>query len=421
MYDLKDSYHPYTILLPRIPSLVDDMDLTHRKQFIFWFLQKQQACKTDPDKGANDSSKNDGWKRAFLLPEETTSPLHGPTDEATEELEIQTIDKDVLNSLREYVGIDDTGVTRHHKLFHLVCNYLLLRFLISYGITTSSVLKDFKSTRNHLLNLSSKNLGKALTDQLKELLANDYDEDLDIPNWFDDIENDIGWLKDVDGKSSHKVKRDTYSMAELGYDQWHDRQRMKSFTQSGSENIEHNTNTKPQALKRLSDGKKGIFGSRLLISRFGAVDKKSIQMHEATSTGYLRKFEEEERGKDVAAVNSTPCNLPNPEFDSLLIGKSDYKWVKLRTVPESGRLNVCFISLSSVPDPKLKELGQQSEEIRWKIGFMIISNIFPDQVSRACQKFLSFPKYIMPFELIGLHRKSQHLRHILSGQLVSFG
>ena len=345
MYDFRNSFHPYTISLPKIPSLVDDIDKTNRKQFIFWFLQKQQACRTNPDKEVNDSSKNNGSKRAFPLSEETALPLHGHTDETTEDLEIQTIDKDVLNSLREYVGIDDKGVTRHHKLFHLVCNYLLLRFLISYGITTASVLKDFKSTRNHLLNLSSKNLGKALTDQLKELLTNDYDEDLDIPNWFDDIENDIGWLKDVDGKSSYKVKRDTHSMGELGYDQWHDRQRVRLFTLGGAENIEHDTHIDPQSLKILSGGKKGIAGSRLLISRFGAVDKQSIEMHEAASIGYLHKIEEEERGKDVAAVNSTPCSLPNPEFDSLLIAKSDYKWVKLRVVPEGGELNACVMIL----------------------------------------------------------------------------
>ncbi len=154
---------------------------------------------------------------SFLKSKKASSlVLDDLASDGTNDIDIDAIDKDVLENLREYVGINDKGVTRHHKLFHLVCNYLLLRFLISYGITTESVLKDFKSTRNHLLSLSNRNLGHVLTNQLKGLLATDYNYEKDPATLLDDLDNDIDWLRDAQVKQPISRRR-----RDMGVDEWY--------------------------------------------------------------------------------------------------------------------------------------------------------------------------------------------------------
>ena len=344
IYDFANTFHPNTIVLPQIPSIIDEIDLTNKQQFIFWFLQSQKSCRTNPDREVNVSSKDNDSQRALYLTGRANLPVQSNIGEVTNDIELETIDKDVLNSLREYVGIDDKGVTRHHKLFHLVCNYLLLRFLISYGITTESVLRDFKSTRNHLLTLSNKNLGKALTDQLKGLLANDYDENLDIPTWFDDIENDIDWLKDTDGKNRFKVKRDTYSLGGLGYDE---KPKMTVTGLDGGENGERHAISMIHSMKIIRAGDKAssssMTGSRLLMSKLEAAEKANIQVHETAGMEYLHKLEEENSDKDSASSTSTHCSMPKPVFDSLLISKMEYKWVKVKVLPNDGKIIIIYL------------------------------------------------------------------------------
>eukprot|EP00794_Sanderia_malayensis_P009320 gene9320-10303_t len=224
IYNFRNSFDPYTIMIPETPVLMTEMDPAKKKLFVMLLKPKPVMC---------DKSEKEAKQRRRITPKQSTNlqsrlaesisnlesdagmrfeeDLQRITNDRDEDgkgdIDIDAIDKDVLENLREYIGINDMGVTRYHKLFHLVCNYLLLRFLISYGITTESVLKDFKATRSHLLNLSNKKLGHVLTDQLKGLLANDYSKDSDFIPLLDDLDNDIEWLKGVKVKQSTRRKR----------------------------------------------------------------------------------------------------------------------------------------------------------------------------------------------------------------------
>ena len=338
IYDLRSTFPPYTIVLPRVPTLVDEVDSASKNRFIFWFPDEQQECAAAPEIKVNNSSVENGPERISTLSEINNLPVETQRDDATDDFEIETIDKDVLNSLREYVGIDYKGASRHHKLFHLVCNYLLLRFLISYGITTESVLQDFKSTRNRLLNMSSKDLGKALTDQLKGLLANDYNDDLDSPTWFDDIENDIDWLKDVGGERRHKVKRDIYSLSELRGNQRNYGKRVKVANLEGDKKTESDDFRLPQSLHIVSARKGGSASNKLLVHGFEALDEKAT--HEADIKDYSKRRNGERKNeKHKDNFNSTHCTLPRPTFDSLTVGKTDFKWGKVKRLPENGKIN----------------------------------------------------------------------------------
>ena len=353
IYDFRSAFDPYTITLPRVPLLVAETNISNEKQFIFWFSKQHQSCRNDLQKVANESSNGKETKARLSLSDVNNLSMHGPAaDDVTDNLDIETIDKDVLNNLREYVGIDEKGVTRHHKLFHLVCNYLLLRFLISYGITTESVLKDFKSTRNHLLNLSNRNLGKALTDQLKGLLANDYDKDINIPPWFDEIENDIDWLRDPGDKSNAKAKRDTYSLSEADEDLWYAGRRMQLASLDEDESGESTPAGIPESLKMMLSEKEEGATSEMLMSKLvtGLKDKASWQNQKAVgSRKELERLEEKESDREEGRFNATAsCYLPKPKFESLLIGKAEYKWLNVTTIQDGGRPQIyCLLDFKA--------------------------------------------------------------------------
>ena len=337
IYDLRNTFPPYTVVLPKVPTLVDKVDSASKNQFIFWFPQKKQECRAAPEIKVKNSSIDNSPKRISPLSEMNNLPVEAQRADPIDDFKIETIDKDVLNSLREYVGIDYKGASRHHKLFHLVCNYLLLRFLISYGITTESVLQDFKSTRNRLLNMSNKDLGKALTDQLKGLLASDYNDDLDSPTWFDDIENDIDWLKDVGGEKRHKVKRDTYSLSELGDSQWNYGKRVKFANLEGGEEIKPDDFRLPKSLHIVPTGKGDSASNKLLMSRFQGLDQKST--YEEDIEGHSKGNGENKNERHRDNFNSKNCTLPRPIFDSLTVGKTDFKWDKVKRLPQNGKMN----------------------------------------------------------------------------------
>ena len=325
-----------------------ETDLQNKKRFIIWLSSTSKVCRQKSVEASNVNLKQTVSKKDIvsLRPHDSESIIADTTiDDVTDDIDIDAIDKDVLDNLREYVGIDDKGVTRHHKLFHLVCNYLLLRFLISYGITTESVLKDFKSTRNHLLILSNRNLGRALTNQLKGLLAADYDKDGDIPPWFDDVENDIDWLKDLGNKEPFKTRRDVQKAIEEG--EWNPG---KKISVAGLDDNELGiTNWRksimmPEKLRRaiLGKGSPKKHGSSKGIGTGSINDGTGFkELKEAISDSNTieRKLENTDLNmlNGITTNTSPECTLPLPVFKSLDISKTSYKLMNITIQVNKGK------------------------------------------------------------------------------------
>lgn len=341
IYGILNALDPYTINLPQIPGMFTEATVSNKKQFIFWFPDKQRKCSND--KVFNDAKKESDLQKTMPLTQISDKSGGGASiEDIDDSFDIETIDKNVLDNLREYVGIDDKGVTRHHKLFHLVCNYLLLRFLISYGITTESVLKDFKTTRSHLLSLSNRNLGKALTDQLKELLVNDYDKEINIPPWFDDIENDIDWLKNLGGKGRYKAKRDTYSLSDTD----HDIPYVKSISFDENESGENAKDwgmVVPESLRMMLINKEEIESEKKLASNTENVYEEGERQGKENNGENQHSETEETPLEKFQSQLEIPCYLPNPTFKSVLIDKMAYKWLDIEaTNGETGKFNATF-------------------------------------------------------------------------------
>ncbi|XP_065065742.1 uncharacterized protein LOC135691716 [Rhopilema esculentum] len=348
VYDFKNAFNPYAIEIPFNPLLVSESYLNGREAFIFWISSQLHAsCASESPMPSRNITEKTYSKKEFnskVASHMMTQTEESGIDDIADDIDIDAIDRDVLDNLREYVGIDDKGVTRHHKLFHLVCNYLLLRFLISYGITTDSVLKDFRSTRNHLLNLSNRNLGRALTDQLKGLLAADYDKDVDIPPWFDDVENDIDWLKDAGMKRSVKSKRDIQGIVD-GEGDWNIGNKLSFEELDGKELEEEDLKeslTVSEPLKKIPSKEeterkqwttdiKSLFRDKVKdISHLSEARKVSHNdMRQPSNRNGLKETFEE-------TLNSEPCHLPVPRFKSLEIIKTKFKWRNITVLTEDG-------------------------------------------------------------------------------------